>query len=331
MKRTLLIVISGMLILLLSASIAMAAKPMDVINHSNGFPSGQHFNLNLHGRDCLTWTGDPTGNVVIIPLYSDDCFGDATIQYLSNKKNRNKTELVVLDGQTEPFDGDAAQVYLPYNIVDGSDNVTKSAGGYYVFGRALGTPNNSISGDESNLLIYPATIIKASDATDNETWPWPLPEDDTNVDLVAGLITSQGNLFTPTVDGVFERFDPDISSDPNQKGKGKKTGKSMGVDITDLFMWEGYVTDNLTLDFNGNGYFDDGDAVSDNATPCQGLYTTVEPWLVCLESQGLVEYVEPMWIFDVAEMMITGQEVENDGTRNFQIRFYPVATTEFER
>ncbi len=329
MKRTLLIVISGMLILLLSASMAMAAKPMDVINHSNGFPSGQHFNLNLHGRDCITWTGDPTGNAVIIPLYSEDC-DTATIQYLSNKKNRNKTELVVLDGQTEPFDGDAAQVYLPYNIVDGSDNQTKSAGGYYVFGRTLGTPNNSRSGNASELIIYPATIIKSSNATDNETWPWPTPEDDTNVDLNLGLITSQGNLFESSVDG-FLRFDPDISSDPNQKGKGKKTGKSMGVDITDLFIWEGYVTDNLTLDFNGNGYFDDGDAVSDNATPCKYTFTEVEPWLDCLVLAGMVEKVGPMWIFDVAEMMITGQEVWNDGTRNFQIRFYPVATTAFER
>ena len=35
----------------------MAAKPIDVQYQSNGFPSGQHFNLNLHGKDPATYTG----------------------------------------------------------------------------------------------------------------------------------------------------------------------------------------------------------------------------------------------------------------------------------
>jgi len=68
MKKRILFLISAVTVisLLVSGSVAIAAKPMDVIKHSNGFPSGMHFNLNLHGRDCTTWTGDYTGNAIVI-------------------------------------------------------------------------------------------------------------------------------------------------------------------------------------------------------------------------------------------------------------------------
>ncbi len=29
---------------------AIAAKPQKVIEYSNGFPSGEHYNLNIHGK-----------------------------------------------------------------------------------------------------------------------------------------------------------------------------------------------------------------------------------------------------------------------------------------
>ena len=107
-----------MIISLLCANLAvvpaLAAKPVDVQYQSNGFPGGQHFNLNLHGKDPATFTGTPEGNSVIVALN-----GSSTIEYLSNKKNRTDTELVVLDALAENFapDYDPAQVYLPYNTV----------------------------------------------------------------------------------------------------------------------------------------------------------------------------------------------------------------------
>ena len=53
MKRPVIATLSVLLAaaLILGASPVMAAKPMDVIARSNGFPSGMHFNLNLHGRE----------------------------------------------------------------------------------------------------------------------------------------------------------------------------------------------------------------------------------------------------------------------------------------
>jgi hypothetical protein len=35
------------------------------------------------------------------------------------------------------------------------------------------------------------------------------------------------------------------------------------------------------------------------------------------------------WIFNIADLVLTEQGFVNDGTKLFQIRFYPRATTEF--
>jgi len=325
-KRIVIAVVSVAVVatMLVVASIAMAAKPQDVITKSNGFPSGQHFNLNLHGRDCLTWTGEPLpgGNSVFIPLYTDACAENATIQYLSNKQNSANLTLYVIDPLTEPFDGDAAQVYLPYKIFDESSLTVKPAGGYYVFGRILGKPKNDVSDNASHILIWPNIVIVSSNVTDNATWPFPL---DGEVLLDLGLITTQGTVGITDPAG-FYRFDPP-TEDP---GKGNKTGKSKGIEITQLFLWSGWITDNVSLDFNQNGYLDEGDMALYSDPGWDPTGKDFQDWLDYLVSIGQATYVSNQWIFDIAEMIITGQRVENDGTTLFQIRFYPVETTEFE-
>ena len=332
MKKITVIVV--MIVSLLCANLAvvpaLAAKPVDVQYQSNGFPSGQHFNLNLHGKDPATYTGTSEGNSVIVALN-----GSSTIEYLSNKKNRTDTELVVLDALAENFapDYDPAQVYLPYNIVDESDNTTKSAGGYYVYGRILGKPNNGTGGEPSNILLTQNFIVAASNSANETTDGWPFGFD-LDEDMVGlGVVTTDGNLYTPSVDGTFERFDPPVD-DPNEPGKGGKKGKSKAVDISDLFKWSGYVSDNMSLDLNLNGYLDIGDVPADwelangdgDGVVSESEY---QSWLDALVVAGEAIYHDGIWIFDVADMVISGQTVVNDGTKNFQIRFYPVATTEF--
>lgn len=331
MKRKLIgmALITVLLCLNLTVIPALAAKPIDVQYQSNGFPSGQHFNLNLHGRDPLTYTGSPTGNAVIVALN-----GSSTIEYLSNKKNRTNTELTVLDALAENFgpDYDAAQVYLPYNILDESDGVVKSAQGYYVYGRILGKPNNGSEGP-SNILLTQNFIVAAANSANDTTDGWPFgfdPDDDL---LGLGVVTTDGNLYVPTVDGKFERFDPP-TDDPYEKGKGNKQGKSKAVEITDLFKWTGYVSDNTSLDLNANGYLDIGDVPAEWELlngDANGVVSEAEfqAWLDYLVSIGEAIFYDGIWIFDVADMVISGQTVVNDGTRNFQLRFYPVATTEF--
>lgn len=95
----------ALIVLTLAVSPALAAKPdgsngsQDVIARSNGYPSGAHFNLNVHGKKA-SFTGDPEpgGNSVFILEY-----GSSTIEYVTNKKS-SLTELTVLDPLAEAFD-----------------------------------------------------------------------------------------------------------------------------------------------------------------------------------------------------------------------------------
>lgn len=325
MKKILAIMAITIIVVILGISPVLAAKPIDVQYQSNGFPSGQHFNLNLHGRDPLTYTGTPTGNAIVIALS-----GNSTIEYFSNKNNSNYTELVVLDSLAENFGPqyDPAQVYLPYKILDESDNQTKWAEGYYIYGRILGSPNKGSEGP-STILLTQNFVVAAANATDNTTNDWPFGFDP-DADLIGlGLVTTNGNLYKSTANGTFERFDP--PTDDYERGEGKKRGKSKGVPIDDLFKWTGWVSDNTTLDLNDNGYLDPGD-VPDDWKIAHGYaagdtvsWADFEIWLA---EVGAIKY-EDIWIFDIADMVISGQTVVNDGTKNFQIRFYPRATTVF--
>ena len=44
---------------------------------------------------------------------------------------------------------------------------------------------------------------------------------------------------------------------------------------------------------------------------------------------GLATYYENEWIFNIADLVVTQQDITNDGTKLLQVRFYPVATTEY--
>ena len=41
-------------------------------------------------------------------------------------------------------------------------------------------------------------------------------------------------------------------------------------------------------------------------------------------------YDDPVWVFSIADLVLQNQVVVNDGVKNLQIRFYPVATTTFD-
>ena len=304
MKRTAMIVIAVVLIAALVAGIstAFAAKPQTVIERSNGFPSGAHFNLNIHGKKA-DYQCDPAvgGGSVFVPLY-----GDATIEYVSNKKS-SVTELIALDPCAEAFDGDPVKVQLP-----------SEPEGYYVFARILGKPNNGSSGNESSILLYPNVVKQACN------------DDPLNLDPNFGNYTScddalwslglvvGSNVFVATEE-QYVRFDPGATT-----GK----GKSQATDITDLFTWSGWVCDD-SLDTNGNGVIDVGDVPADQDGDSDIDEADLELWLNDMAALGLATFYAPTWIFNIADLVVTEQPIKNDGTKLLQIRFYPVATTEF--
>lgn len=137
------------------ASPALAAKSQSVIQISNGFPSGEHFNLNVHGKDPAKFNPDLTitgGNSVFVSLY-----GDSTLTFRSDKGSA-LSELTAIDPYAEVFDGTPAKVQLP-----------TEAQGYYVFARILGKPNNGSNQEASSIILTPNSIPIASnyDPTDS--------------------------------------------------------------------------------------------------------------------------------------------------------------------
>ncbi len=303
-------------------------KPLDVITRSNGFPSGPHFNLNVHGKkDGYTGDDSSGGHSVFIGLS-----GNSTIEYVSNKKSKS-TELYAIDKLAEPFDGDPARVYLPYNISDDNGDPV-SAEGYYVFGRILGTPNNGSNDSASSILIWPAFIVQSCNSTGADDSTFGTFRDCVSAgDLALGLITTSGNMYTADEE-EFVRF---TQPEP-EKGKGRSKAK----EITQLLKWSGYVTDNVSLDTSGpngepDGYINEYDVPMSydgsvpNTVP-DGVIDQAEliNWLEYLVSVGeAIKYTDE-WIFDIADLVIAGQTITNDGTKLFQMRFYPVSTTLFD-
>lgn len=324
-KKLLATILTLMAVLLIGASPVMAGKSPDVIAKSNGFPSGMHFNLNIHGHDLSNddpCTHEAGGNSVFI-----DEYGTSIIEYQSNKKS-SLTQLTVTD-PCATGDGKVS-IRLPMKVIvfneDTQLDETIPVDGYYVYGRILGKPQNGKNDpdgkDRSNILFSPNMVTDVYNL-DEEM-------------VVLGLITWNATYYAG--DEAFYRFD-----DPAAKGKGKSKAREM----THLFEYTGWVVD-ASLDTNSSlddgipddiidiwdvplGNYDiltepdpDGTATPDNRDfNNDGVVDDgdVTAWLA---TQGdlATEFVNE-WIFNIADVVTTEGEIVNDGTKLFQIRFYP--------
>lgn len=363
----------------LIVSPTFAAKPQGVIEKSNGFPSGLHFNLNVHGRSSDYMCNDtPGGNSVSVCEY-----GEQTMQYVSNKKS-SLTELFVLDPCSDCFDDppdyDPVTVMLPHKIETDTGEIIP-ADGFWVIGRILGKPNNgkcdnrSPGGECPSSIIWgPNTVTQACMDDGSEDFA-----DYTSCDEVTlGVIVGE-NIYVPTAEvGVYERFKSSVTESSTKKGK----GHSQGTDMTPLFTFVGWVSWGACPDTDGSGVIDVADipATPDSSidlnsdssvdltewilyhpdTNCDGEINqldadffaangptygllldmdesgevTVEDWYLYQETLGHSTYYDydplnPTWIFNIADLVFTEQGFINDGTKLFQIRFYPRATTTF--
>lgn len=313
--------------LLLIVSVSIAAKPVEVISTSNGFPSGPHHNLNVHGKNpetgyCEEVVGGNSIKIAENPVVTDPSTGDIvqvkeTIQYVTNKWSFT-SELIVLDpcgecmdndGDPETCAGDPAKVQLPYE-----------RDGYLVFTRLRGKPNTSI-------LLYPNDIVELcnGDPTLDPAFP-----DYIDCSLVLGLITAQGTVLdaVPADDGSVElkRFDL-------YEGKTRGKGYSKAKDVTPLFLWSGWVIDAI-LDTSGPDGIPDGVIdvydVPDDYDLDEDIDTDdLQLWLEEQQALGLSTYYENEWILNVADLVVSEQKVDNNNAKLLQIRFYPKATTTY--
>ena len=309
MKKAILFCLIAGIILTFTPSVMakeQPGKPQNVISMSNGYPSGAHFNLIIHGKKTgnsdvateeITTFNCPSGeggNSVFIADY-----GNSTIQYISNKK-ASLTGLTVLDACAEAFDENAAKVQLPYDE-------------YWVFARLHGTPKNK-DGKSSSVILTPEPVLQVCNY--NQDYTGEEPDDfatyteckDSSL-WVLGMVTANG-VYYPTPQIVE-------SSDTSKKGKGPKNAQ----EITNLFTWTGYVCD-ASLDVNGDGVINEADADFN----IDGVVSD-EEYATLLAS---CTYYENEWVFNVADLVVESMDFENKGGKTLHIRFYPRSTTTFE-
>jgi hypothetical protein len=244
-------------------------------NKGNGFPCGEHYNLNLISKkDGFTCPEEPTENVIYIPT-------DEEIQIFieSGKKKDMYTDFIVTDWCAGLEEGDtSASLVLPTN-----QDV------YHVYARAVGT-----LGDDLNLTIGDPGLNFVMDENGNNL-------------LELGIIDQNG--LTPSLN----------NTDPIERKKGGKNNKA--VDITKLFVWSGelcYFSVDITdeyqccIDSDSNGAYEECVAPNIDGT-CDLGY--VQQYIDCDPYDG--------WIFDIADMVSAFWNVDNNGVKVLQIRFYP--------
>jgi len=302
--------------------LANAAKPSAVIEWSNGFPSGEHSNLNIHGKkldfNCNN-SGEGVedyGSSIFVPIDSEEAGGPSEIDFVSNKRS-SLDHLKVIDPCADPFG-------VPGNIDPALVQLPK--GDHQVYWRILGKPNNGNNGPSEAMLTFPRIIDQCNFLEDV-----PLDEggDTINCDdesLVGiGLVTNTG-AFKKTEEEL-ERFDTTATT-----GK----GKSKAIEITDLFLWTGVVCDSI-LDTNLDGQLtlDDFPGLTEADVALAGVVVNGDNIIDDAEFQAYLatlaecQLFTEEWVFNIADIVIYGLDYVNNGSTLTQIRFYPVETTQF--
>lgn len=274
-----------------------SAKPTEVVAWSNGFPSGEHYNLNLHGKKegyaCET---EPWGGSVFVPEY-----GSAAIDIVQNKRS-DVSNLTVHDA-CGTFDGDGALVQLP-------------AGEYQVYARIVAKPAKH--GEPREVVFYPK-LNAACDDSGTENFSTATDCDESFL-LGTGTVTKDGAFDT---DGTSLERTTDSESTKGKGGKGGSGGgKSTATDISAMFQWSGWACDQ-TYDTDGDGEItlaDAPDMNGDNITDDADLRLYLETYCV---------YHGSTWVYDIADLVSYGWDYQNNGAKLVQIRFYPTDTTVF--
>jgi hypothetical protein len=317
MKKKITSLLCLITLLFCSMGTAYAVKPGAIVN-PNGFPSGAHYNLNIHGKKVgftcpeqeyyleitknVEGSGYSLGDLVKecpdgyvcsetnTPIYGNSIFvpengiGIEILMQSGKMDGKGKKALALPQNElwaVDPcavFDGDGAVIQLP-------------PGEYDVYARTLAKPTGN-----PDLTVTPE-LISAEDEKGNDL-------------LYLGLITENG-FSTP-----FATFT-------------RNKGKSKAIPITDLFEWSGYVryfddiVDDLEQffkccsDTDDDGFYDTCvDSVIDPDTGVEICETGDLTDIYCKTYSN-------EWIFNISDFATYMWNTENNGLKLLQIRFYP--------
>lgn len=308
---------------------ALATKPGETVN-PNGFPSGPHYNLNIHGKkadftcpeqeyymeitECPGGVcGDysmgqlvescPDGFVCMetsTPIYGNSIFvpenGEDIKIYMQSGKVGGKGKKAEALPQNELWAID------PCAFDEDGATIQLPPGEYDVYARALAKPT-----DNPDMTVTPQLVAA---------------EDEYGNDLVyLGLVTDIG-FETPT-----ETFT-------------RKKGKSKAIPITGLFNWTGTVcymvmpegysgtaTNHCCYDYELDGIYDyccydENNDLIYQEDECTGDTTGFEEGQCTIIATYCNEYRDE-WVFNIADFVNYLWNANNNGLKLLQVRFYP--------
>lgn len=239
MKRILMATVSAILVgtLIIGISPAMARQPQDAIIISTGYPSGPHFNLNVHGKNPSTflYKGVLSG---VKSVFIDE-YGESTTHYVTNKKS-NITVLMVQEPCSgyfnDPPDDTPANLVVPYERKD-----------LYVFSRVRAILDNEQNGSiPDSIRFHPNLLGNARNDVDpaRPDFSFSIEPPD------AQLLTLESSNIQYVHNTITEEF---ITYDFSKAQLRERTKPS---DVKRLFKWLGPFFEVSILDKNEDGKTD---------------------------------------------------------------------------
>jgi hypothetical protein len=274
------------ILILLITGYAHCTKPGSAVN-PNGSPSGGHFNLNI-----IAEKGDFSCPGVSYDEYGDPVYGN--VIFIPEHPEYNM-QIVMESGKKGPKSApDVTELQVTDTCTGFAPNdpatlrLPKNENGYRAYARVLGKPSMN-AGDLRTIEIYDPEFVMVQDELGNDL-------------LYLGLVTDRGFL---TTSASFVRI----------------SEKSRPTDITGLFQWSGSVCylnapDGFTLpdsccaDHDSDGIFDECSPMAEDF-PCEGTPA------YCME------YLNE-WVFNIGDFAYCLWNMDNNGAKLLQVRFYPL-------
>lgn len=269
-----------------SAMAGKKVKPEDGVKNSNGFLTGAHYNLNIHGKKDGYNCNDNSsgGNSVFVPEN-----GEGIQILMQSGKKSLATKMEVVDKCAEAFDLTPIVINLPYN-----------KNGFFVFARPQGKPTN-----DPSMGITPDLISVTEGVNDL---------------LYLGFVNSKG-FKMPYVELTRSKVKMGKSKAVDITGLFQWSGSVCYVSPDSCTpIAECTITALCCTDVDMDGVYEGC------TTPIEPIPPATEPecsieteWVdtYCMD-------YEPTWVFNIGDLVDYMWDVDNKGLKLLQIRFYPV-------